>query len=96
MTGLTIPENVGSRQQAKELLMQLPAGLGQTVVSLDCGQLLVATPSFFDEIVKQVLVERDAKRLDLLNASPRARTLAERSAHNRGVSDRLTFPAVAV
>lgn len=96
MPGLKIPENVGSRQQAKELLAQLPASLDQSVVALDCGQLLVATPSFLDEIVKQVLIERRGERLDLVNASPRARTLAERAAQNRGVAKRLAFPAPAI
>ena len=58
---------------------------------LNCGSLRVATPSFFDEIVKQVLVEASADRLEILRPTARARELAEKSADNRGVASRLSI-----
>jgi hypothetical protein len=53
----------------------------------------VATPSFFDEVVKLVLEVGDAACLEVINASQRARELLERSAANRGVSGRLKIAA---
>jgi hypothetical protein len=91
MPQLRVPENVGSREQARELLADLPASLAGQRVTLDCRNLMIPTPSFLDEIVKQVLIERDAKLLELDHASLRARTLAERSAENRGVRQRLVL-----
>lgn len=49
MTTIQPPQHAGSRPQAQELLASLPGDLsGQTVV-LDCRDLAISTPSFFDE-----------------------------------------------
>jgi hypothetical protein len=93
MLQLKTPEHAGSRQHANALLSGMSRSLAGQVVTLDCGRLLVATPSFFDEIVKQVLVVGGAARLDVLKPSQRARELVERAATNRGVSDRLSILA---
>jgi len=61
---------------------------GQTVV-LDCRDLAISTPSFFDEIVKEVLVERGAALLEVVDGDDRARSHVSRSAENRGVTDRV-------
>lgn len=89
MPRLQPAEHAGSRPLAQELVSDLPADLaGQTVV-LDCGRLLVPTPSFLDEVVKQVLEIRNAAYLEVVDASQRAQDLVSRSAANRGVSRRL-------
>lgn len=86
---IEVPAHAGSREQAAAMVTQLPLDLhGQTVV-LDCKNLAISTPSFFDEMVKLVLLQRKAKQLELINANERARTHAERAAANRGVSERL-------
>ncbi|HXQ88027.1 MAG TPA: hypothetical protein VN733_00160 [Solirubrobacterales bacterium] len=86
MLRLRPDEHAGSRPQAQDLASQLPGDLaGQTVV-LDCGHVLVATPSFLDEIVKQVLEIRNAALLEVVDASQRARDLLSRSVANRGIS----------
>ena len=87
------PQHAGSREQARELIADLPQPLAGTRVAVDFGPLLVPTPSYCDEIVKQVLEIGGAERLDVLNASLRARQLIERSAENRGVSGRLPIAA---
>lgn len=87
------PQHAGSRDQARELIGSLPQPLTGNRVAVDFGPLLVPTPSYCDEIVKLVLEAGGAERLEVLNASLRARQLVERSAQNRGVSGRLRIAA---
>jgi hypothetical protein len=47
-----------------------------------------SAPSFVDEMVKILLVEREAAQVRLLRAPARTREYAERSARNRGVDAR--------
>ena len=86
---LTAPELVSSRDQARELTADLPAELSDVAVMLDCSALQASTPSFVDELVKAVLVERAAARLVLQGAPERTVELARRAAANHGVSERL-------
>jgi hypothetical protein len=46
-------------------------------------------PSFVDELVKAVLVDRRGQRLVIKGAPDRTLELARRAAQNRGVIDRL-------
>jgi hypothetical protein len=62
---------------------------------LNCQELRFPTPSFFDEIVKQILVERGAARLEIVGASSRGQELVDRAARNRGVEDRVAFLSAA-
>jgi hypothetical protein len=64
-------------------------------VVVDCSGLVVGTPSFVDEIVKEVLLVRQADRLEFTGSSARVATLAERAAANRGVADRVSVAARA-
>lgn len=87
------PQHAGSREQARELIAGLPQPLTGKLVAIDFGPLLVPTPSYCDEIVKLVLQTGGAERMEVLNASLRARQLIERSAQNRGVTGRLRIAA---
>jgi len=89
MLRITTPDHAGSRDQAQDLAALLPDDLTGVAVMIDCSDLLIATPSFLDEIVKQVLERRNAMALEVSDASERARLLLTRSAQNRGVGDRL-------
>lgn len=89
MIRVTTPDHAGSRDQAQALAAALPAELGGQTVLLDCSALVVSTPSFLDEIVKQVLVMRDADVLEVSGAPERAGTLLERAAENRSVRERI-------
>ena len=89
MVLIETPDHAGSRDQAQHLVSPLAEDLtGQTVV-IDLSNLLVGTPSFMDEIVKQVLEQRNASKLEATGATERAQELLERAAENRGVRDRL-------
>jgi hypothetical protein len=51
--------------------------------------LQASTPSFVDELVKAVLVDRHGDRLIIKGAPERTAALARRAAETRGVTDRL-------
>lgn len=89
MNHVEVPDHAGSRPQAQRLVEDLPADLSRKTIILDCSRVLVATPSFLDEIVKQVLLVRGADALEVRSAPSRASDLLERAAQNRGVADRL-------
>lgn len=88
---LRAPAHAGAREQARELTEALALDLAGQDVILDCTDVLIGTPSFLDEIVKQVLDVRGARTLSVQMASPRVQHLLERSAENRGLRDRLLF-----
>lgn len=89
MSTLIAPKLVSSRDQARELTATLADDLSDTVVMVDCSALQASTPSFVDELVKSVLVDRRGGRLVIKGAPQRTVELARRAARNRGVTDRL-------
>jgi hypothetical protein len=89
MSTLTAPKLVSSRDQARELTAGLAADLSDTIVMVDCSALQASTPSFVDELVKAVLVDRHGSRLIIKGAPERTVELTRRAAQNRGVIDRL-------
>jgi len=89
MSTLIAPKLVSSRDQARELTASLPGDLSATVVMVDCSALQPSTPSFVDELVKAVLVDRRGSHLVIRAAPERTVELARRAAQNRGVLDRL-------
>lgn len=95
MIRVKTPDHAGSRDQAQTLAAVLPADLQGETVLMDCSELVVGAPSFFDEMIKQVLVVRRADALEITAAPNRARDLLERAAQNRSVRDRLRVAAPA-
>lgn len=89
MTTITAPPLVSNRGQARELLHALPDDLSDCRVELDCSTVKAMTPSFVDEFVKAVLVDRRADHLTFCHASSRVKDIALRSARTRGVAERL-------
>lgn len=89
MSTLIAPKLISSRDQARELTAGLAEDLSDTAVLVDCTALQASTPSFVDELVKAVLVDRRGDRLILKGAPDRTVELARRAAQNRGVIDRL-------
>jgi hypothetical protein len=94
---LVTPANVGTRDLVRAWLdSALPGDLADTAVDVDCAPLTAPTPSFIDELLKIIVVERKALRVRLVNASERAVWLAQRSADNRHISDVVMIEAAAV
>jgi len=89
MPTLTAPGLVSSREQARQLIEELPLDLSDCAVHLDCSGLEIGTSSFVDELVKACLVERHARLLSFDSAPIRIAQLALRAAKNHGVADRL-------
>lgn len=89
MSTLTAPKLVSSRDQARELTASLADDLSGATVMVDCSALEASTPSFVDELVKAVLVDRNGDRLIIKGAPERTVELARRAARNRGVLQRL-------
>ena len=79
----------GSRKQAGTLIADLSDDLSCKTIVIYCEYIISSSPSFFDELVKQTLVERKALALEIVGANERCIQHAVRSAANRGVSDRL-------
>ncbi|QNI08720.1 hypothetical protein GAN17_22535 [Mycobacterium kubicae] len=70
VSSIDAPVLAGSRPRAQQILNMLPDGdLSQYVVQLECGSMIAATVSFADEIIRTVLVDRKAARLEVTNAS---------------------------
>lgn len=90
-TMIAVSELLGSREQVVEVLSGLPLDLSNRaiVVSFDCNRL--SRPSFIDELVREVLVVREASELNLRNASKTVQEFARRSAISRQVEGKLTF-----
>ncbi len=89
---LRTPQNVGTRDLVREwLLRDAPTDLSGRLVEVDCSPLRAPTPSFLDEMLKVLVLERYASRVELRHASDRAKALATRSAQNRRIDARLGF-----
>lgn len=89
MVILRAPVKSRSREQAQEITSVLSASLANVDVLLDCRGTAIATPSFSDEVLKQILVERGALRLTVVNAPGRFAELLQRAAVRLGIDDRL-------
>ena len=88
---IAAPELVGSREEALELLSGLPLNLSDQMVVVSFDLNRSTRPSFVDELVKEILVVRCAKELNLRGVSETVHHYAQRSATSRQVDRRLTF-----
>jgi len=84
-------DRTSSRRTARDLLASLPADLSQHTVRVDFAGHVSAPPSFLDELVRVVLVERQAARLDFVDVPARLSVRLEDSARRREVSDRISI-----
>jgi hypothetical protein len=85
MSQVMLPRLVGSRESADQLLGSLPRGTPYARLVLNCRELLAASPSFADEVVKLVLVEGRASELVVLGASDEFAEYIKQSAEARDV-----------
>lgn len=67
LQALPLPPLAGTRKRAQELLSGLPPRLEGSIVTVDCRGLVAATQSFADELIKVVLVDRDASEMRFTN-----------------------------
>src|SRR3990172_2616941 len=83
------PAKSRSREQAIQVTAVLPPRVAD--VMLDCRGTAIATPSFADEVLKAILIERAATSLTVRNAPERFAALLTRAAARLGVAERLTI-----
>lgn len=89
-TMIEVPKRSASRDEADRLLESLPDNLTGYVVRLSFDETEAASPSFIDQLVKMVLEDRSAAKLEIVRPLDRNALQAESSAARRGVSDRLS------
>lgn len=86
---LEAPSTMGSRSHASEMLFGLPSDMTGQSLKVVFSEGALGTPSFVDELVRLVLVDRNAALLSLENANERHKRIARESAAHFGVVDRL-------
>jgi hypothetical protein len=91
MVMIKAPARLGSREQAEELVASVSHDLkGETVV-VSFQATIVARPSFIDEMIRQILVERGASQLILEDLPSGARETVNRSAVYRNLISKITI-----
>ena len=93
---IRLPRVVGTRPAVAPFLADVPDDLRGERVVLDSRALLSGTPSFADEMVKAVLVDRAADELVVLGANSDFASDLTVSARDHGVLERVHLePAAA-
>lgn len=86
---VTLPPLAGSRPAAAKLLSDLPADLTGERVTVLARDLLTGSPSFADELVRQLTVDRHAAAVVVVGAEPTFEQYLSDAAHNHAVADRV-------
>lgn len=91
MEHLTLPRLAGTRETVGDLLasQSVPVSLDGQVVVVLSRALASGSPSFADELVKEVLGERGAAELVLVGSSPRFTHHVEAAAARRHLAERV-------
>lgn len=92
---IKLPRVVGTRPAVAPFLAEVPTDLHGERVVLDSRALLSGTPSFADEMVKAVLVDRGADELVVLGANSDFAADVTTSARDHGVLDRVHLEGTA-
>lgn len=92
---IRLPREVGTRPAVAPFLASLDEKLDGQRIVLDCRSLLSGTPSFADEMVKEILVERSADGLVVLGGTLDFATDLTAFATERGVIDRVSLEETA-
>lgn|SRR5689334_4133312 len=90
---LELPQLSGGRARVAALVesAKLAANLRGAKVVVDCRQLRAGTESFADELVRTVLVDRQAEHLQIINVSGDFIGYLDAAGKTHGVSDRMTI-----
>lgn len=86
---ITSPLLTGMRPEAQKLLATLPANLSGHSVVLDGHRTLAATPSFADEMIRVLLVERNADHVHAIAVGSEFGEWLRESAQDHNVSGKL-------
>jgi hypothetical protein len=89
MHSVLLPPLAGSRPAAAALLAALPADLSGDEVAVLCRDLLSGSPSFADELVRQLAVERNAGHVVLVGADETFERYVRDAARSHAVAGRV-------
>lgn len=97
MYELRLPRLVGTREAVVDLLdeQHVPRALDAADVVVFCDDLATGSASFADELVRQVLIERDGGGLVLVGAPQSFWARILESARRRDVVGRVTLKSAA-
>ncbi|HEY0487276.1 MAG TPA: hypothetical protein VGD72_13605 [Mycobacteriales bacterium] len=87
---VTLPPLAGSRPAAAVLLSSLPADLTGQQVTVLSRDLLSGSPSFADELVRELTVERNAASVVVVGAEPTFEQYVHEAARNHDVGTRVS------
>jgi len=80
---------LGGRDQARRVADALPPDLDDSEVVVDCSRLEVSTPSFVDELLKVLLLDRGALRVRFVSAPERLAEYVRRAAVARSIESQV-------
>lgn len=80
---------VGGRDEARTLFSNLPANLVGATIDLHFGSTTAASPSFIDELLVGLLLERHAAKVRFLAPLERTAGYATACAERRRITDRI-------
>ena len=87
---LEAPTFTRDRAHAREFLDELPSSLFDVDVVVQFVDRTIATTSFLDELVHELLVVRSARTVQLENLNATLCSVAQSAAEDFDVTDRLT------
>ena len=86
---LDLPRLASSREAADALVSRISDDVKDASVTINCRDLLSGSPSFADQLVKRLLVEKEAKELVLVGAPRDFTSYVRDSATSRSVATRV-------
>lgn len=87
MVNLSSPDYIGGRAAAAEWLADLDADLTGVRVDIDCAALISTSPSFVDEVLKDLVIERGAQLVKMKDVPLDVATWIDDAVKRRGISD---------
>lgn len=87
MVQLISPDYIGGRAAASDWLDDLNADLTGVRVDIDCSALISTSPSFVDEVLKTLVVERGASLVKMKDVPLDVAAWIDDTLKRRGISD---------
>lgn len=91
MLTINLPRLVGSREAANALVADLTGDAAGSDVVVNCRELISASPSFADQLVRRLLVEEKVQALIFDGADHEFQRQIRYAASQRGVTELITF-----
>jgi hypothetical protein len=87
MVQLTSPDYIGGRAAAADWLANLGSDLSGVRVDIDCSALVSTSPSFVDEVLKILVVDRGASLVKMKDVPLDVATWVDETLKRRSIAD---------